>query len=34
MKDDAVEFITEVSASSAVVTEDGYIVLDQFTPEI
>ena len=34
MKDDAVEFITEVSASSAVVTEDGYIVLDQFTPEV
>jgi ATP-dependent Clp protease ATP-binding subunit ClpA len=31
MKDDVVEFITEVSASSAVVTEDGYIVLD---PEI
>jgi ATP-dependent Clp protease ATP-binding subunit ClpA len=31
MKDDAVEFITELSASVAVVTEDGYIVLD---PEI
>jgi ATP-dependent Clp protease ATP-binding subunit ClpA len=31
MKDDAVEFITELSASSAVVTEDGYIVLD---PEV
>jgi ATP-dependent Clp protease ATP-binding subunit ClpA len=28
MKDDAVEFVTELSASSAVVTEDGYIVLD------
>jgi ATP-dependent Clp protease ATP-binding subunit ClpA len=34
MKDDAVEFVTELSASSAVVTEDGYIVLDQFTPEV
>jgi ATP-dependent Clp protease ATP-binding subunit ClpA len=34
MKDDAVEFVTEISASSAVVTEDGYIVLDQFTPEV
>ena len=34
MKDDAVEFITELSPSSAVVTEDGYIVLDQFTPEV
>jgi ATP-dependent Clp protease ATP-binding subunit ClpA len=31
MKDDAVEFVTELSASSAVVTEDGYIVLD---PEV
>jgi ATP-dependent Clp protease ATP-binding subunit ClpA len=31
MKDDAVEFVTELSASAAVVTEDGYIVLD---PEI
>jgi ATP-dependent Clp protease ATP-binding subunit ClpA len=31
MKDDAVEFVTELSANSAVVTEDGYIVLD---PEI
>ena len=34
MKDDAVEFVTELPASSAVVTEDGYIVLDQFTPEV
>ena len=34
MKDDAVEFVTEPSASSAVVTEDGYIVLDQLTPEV
>ena len=34
MKDDAVEFITELSASTAVVTEDGYIVLDQLTPEV
>jgi len=34
MKDDAVEFVTELSASSAVVTEDGYIVLDQLTPEV
>jgi len=31
MKDDAVEFVTELSASAAVVTEDGYIVLD---PEV
>ena len=31
MKDDVVEFITELSASAAVVTEDGYIVLD---PEV
>lgn len=31
MKDDAVEFVTELSASIAVVTEDGYIVLD---PEV
>jgi ATP-dependent Clp protease ATP-binding subunit ClpA len=31
MKDDAVEFVTELSASAVVVTEDGYIVLD---PEI
>jgi ATP-dependent Clp protease ATP-binding subunit ClpA len=31
MKDDTVEFVTELSASSAVVTEDGYIVLD---PEV
>ena len=31
MKDDAVEFVTELSANSAVVTEDGYIVLD---PEV
>ena len=31
MKDDVVEFVTELSASSAVVTEDGYIVLD---PEV
>jgi ATP-dependent Clp protease ATP-binding subunit ClpA len=31
MKDDAVEFVTELSASTAVVTEDGYIVLD---PEV
>jgi hypothetical protein len=34
MKDDAVEFVTELPASSAVVTEDGYIVLDQLTPEV
>ena len=34
MKDDAVEFVTEISASSAVVTEDGYIVLDQITPKV
>jgi len=34
MKDDAVEFVTELSASSAVVTEDGYIVLDKLTPEV
>jgi ATP-dependent Clp protease ATP-binding subunit ClpA len=31
MKDNAVEFVTELSASAAVVTEDGYIVLD---PEV
>jgi ATP-dependent Clp protease ATP-binding subunit ClpA len=31
MKDDAVEFVTELSASAVVVTEDGYIVLD---PEV
>jgi ATP-dependent Clp protease ATP-binding subunit ClpA len=31
IKDNAVEFVTELSASSAVVTEDGYIVLD---PEV
>jgi len=31
MKDDAVEFVTEFSAGTAVVTEDGYIVLD---PEV
>jgi ATP-dependent Clp protease ATP-binding subunit ClpA len=31
MKDDAVDFVTELSANSAVVTEDGYIVLD---PEV
>lgn len=31
MKDEVVEFVTELSASSAVVTEDGYIVLD---PEV
>jgi len=31
MKDDAVEFVTELSTSTAVVTEDGYIVLD---PEV
>jgi ATP-dependent Clp protease ATP-binding subunit ClpA len=31
MKDDAIEFVTELSASAAVVTEDGYIVLD---PEV
>jgi ATP-dependent Clp protease ATP-binding subunit ClpA len=31
MTDDAVEFVTELSANSAVVTEDGYIVLD---PEV
>jgi ATP-dependent Clp protease ATP-binding subunit ClpA len=31
MKDDTVEFVTELSASAAVVTEDGYIVLD---PEV
>ena len=28
MKDDAVEFVTELSASAAVVNDDGYIVLD------
>ena len=28
MKDDAVEFVTELSVSAAMVTEDGYIVLD------
>jgi ATP-dependent Clp protease ATP-binding subunit ClpA len=31
MKNDAVEFVTELSASAAVITEDGYIVLD---PEV
>jgi ATP-dependent Clp protease ATP-binding subunit ClpA len=31
MTDDAVEFVTELSANSAVVTKDGYIVLD---PEV
>jgi hypothetical protein len=31
IKNDAVEFVTELSTSAVVVTEDGYIVLD---PEV
>ena len=34
MKDDLVEFVIEIPTSTAVVTEDGYIVLDQIKPEI
>jgi ATP-dependent Clp protease ATP-binding subunit ClpA len=34
IKDDAVEFVTEIPASSVVVTEDGYIVVDQLNPEV
>jgi len=34
IKDDAVEFVTEIPASKVVVTEDGYIVVDQVNPEV
>jgi ATP-dependent Clp protease ATP-binding subunit ClpA len=34
MKDELVEFVIEIPTSAAVVTEDGYIVLDQINPEI
>jgi ATP-dependent Clp protease ATP-binding subunit ClpA len=34
IKDDAVEFVTEIPTSSVVVTEDGYIVVDQLNPEV
>jgi ATP-dependent Clp protease ATP-binding subunit ClpA len=34
IKDDLVEFVTEIPASSVVVTEDGYIVVDQLNPEV
>jgi ATP-dependent Clp protease ATP-binding subunit ClpA len=34
MKDDLVEFMIEIPTSTAVVTNDGYIVLDQINPEI
>jgi len=34
IKDDTVEFVTEIPASSVVVTEDGYIVVDQVNPEV
>ena len=34
IKDDAVDFQIELPASAAVVTEDGYIVIDQINPEI
>jgi len=34
MKDDVVDFVTNTLPGQPVVTEDGYIVLDQFKPKI
>jgi ATP-dependent Clp protease ATP-binding subunit ClpA len=34
MKNDLVEFVIEIPTSTAIVTEDGYIVLDQLNPKV